>query len=453
MAVTLSGMKAGSSLMLNRAGTLLSSKENRDSRRSEALRKQATNFTHELSALKGSYVKIGQMLALFGEHILPQELTDALHQLDHQTTPVAWSIVNKVIQNELGELTEELLIDENPIAAASLGQVHRATIKQTGEQLCLKVLYPGVQNSIDSDFNDVIRIMKLARWLDSDNDLDGWLDELRQLLHQEVDYFAEAQRTRQMQNLLENDDRYVVPTVYDRYSTGMVLALEYLQGYAVTERPVQALAQERRTALAESMLELFFNEVFSWGILQTDPNFGNYRIRTAEQGGQAQVPEKTQKKDQLILLDFGAVRDYRGSFLQPLKNIIMAAHYHDNNGVIDGLVALGCIRVSDPDSVKQEFASFCMLLLEPMRDNFDGVPDNVINTNGEYRWRESRLVKRAGKQAINSALSQYFILPPREFSLIVRKLIGVFSFISVIGGEFNGYPLIERYAENHSTNG
>ncbi|MGV6807964.1 MAG: ABC1 kinase family protein [bacterium] len=445
----MSGVKAGSALLGNRLSTSFMGREKKHHKRSKALRKQARMFATELGKLKGSYVKIGQMLALFGEHLLPPEVTEELHELEHQTTPLCWSALESHVRDSLGAHFEELDIDADALAAASLGQVHRARIRATGEEICLKVQYPGVRQSIDSDFDDVARMLRLMNWIDTGREFNDWLAEMKTLLKNEVDYRNEASRSEYMRHRLRGDQRFKVPRVYERYSTDVVLALEYVTGYEVTNPKVQALSQSRRDALGIAMLDLFFQEVFDWGVIQTDPNFGNYRIQLKEEISE----EGNAGADTLVLLDFGAVREFSDDFLNPFRQIISAAHKGNVAGIAEGAVAIGCIRANDPDSVKDAFGEFCMSMLEPLRSDLEGVPDYAITGEGLYRWRDSKLIKRVGKLAAKSATSIYFKMPPREFSLIVRKLTGVFSFISVAGSEFNGHDMIDSYVNRFDQGG
>lgn len=429
ISVSLAGARAGGALALDAAlGQLLPAWK----KRSTVMQNEAKRFVAELGRLKGTYVKVGQMWALFGEHFLPPELTDALHALEAQTHPLPWQVIGPVIRHSLGDAYASLEIEHTAFAAASLAQVHRARVIATGEQIVLKVLYPGVRDTIDADFNAVVRLLKLTRWLKAGRELDDWLEDMRKQLHLEVDYFHEARMTQRMAALVAGDSRYVVPKVYPALSGSNVLALEYVPGEMITSARVAQLPLGRRNQLATAMLDLFLNEVFAWDLMQTDPNFGNYRIRV---GASA---------DQLILLDFGALMQCSPSFLDALGSTIVSGQQGDRKGVVRGLTDLGCLTPASSMHAQTTFADFCLGLLEPLRDPAD-LPTQYLNAQGQYRWGASGLMKRAGLKAAESAASRHFSTPAREFAFVARKLTGVFTFIAVLNAEFNGAPRLKAH--------
>jgi predicted unusual protein kinase regulating ubiquinone biosynthesis (AarF/ABC1/UbiB family) len=396
------------------------------------LRKEANNFARELGRLKGTYAKVGQMMALLGEHFLPIEITDALHTLESQTSPLPWSEIKSVLQARLGKKFNDLNIEQQPLATASLAQVHRAEIKATGEKICLKILYPGVRETIDADFNAVVTLLKLTRIIKVSRDLSEWLESIREQLHKEADYKLEAEMTRKMTALLENDSRYRVPCIYAEFCSEEILALEYMDGVSVSSTEVSRLSLKRRNRLAESMLDLFFYEVYQWKLVQTDPNFGNYLISIDD------------KQDQLVLLDFGSVMEISEGFSAALGSTIHAGQAKNKTRIIEGLIKLGCLKPDSPAAARETFADFCLQLLEPLR-NINQLPISLLNTSGEYRWGHSALIKRVGKTAAKSSVHRDFSLPSQEFAFIARKLTGVFTFIAVLEAEFNGAPLLLKH--------
>ena len=151
-----------------------------------ALAKRTENidfFVEELGRLKGSVVKIGQIMATYSDYMMPPEVAEALHKLEDNTPPMSWQSIRKVLVNELGEeALANLEIDTQPLAAASLGQIHRAVLRDTGEQLCIKVQYPGVEDTIDADFSAVMQLLKVSRLMPSVRNLDDWFGDIRLLL-------------------------------------------------------------------------------------------------------------------------------------------------------------------------------------------------------------------------------------------------------------------------------
>ena len=247
-----------------------SSKDKREARHRAMLSSQAEFLVDELGKLKGSVVKIGQVMALYGEHFLPEEVTEALHTLEDQTTWLEWPSIERVLKAELGaDRLAELDVDPDPIGAASLGQVHRARRRSDGLELVLKVQYPGVDEAVDSDLNAVAHLLKIARLVSFGPEFNDWLEEVRDMMHREVDYRLEARTTEKFRQMLLDDPRFVVPRVLDEYCTAHVIASTYEPGHSVSSVAVRELALDRRSELGRAALELFFRELFIWGEIQT----------------------------------------------------------------------------------------------------------------------------------------------------------------------------------------
>lgn len=447
LAMSMAGLRAGGAFAIDGALQRLrpAGEQGELAADSAFIRREARRFVAELGRLKGTYVKIGQMFALLGEHFLPRALTEALRELNAATEPLPWEEIEPQLEAGLGARLAELEVDREALAAASLAQVHRATVIATGEQICLKVQYPGLREVIDSDFDAVVRMLLLARWVKAGRELDDWLESMRTHLHQEIDYRHEAQMGDAVAQLVARDSAtssgspYYVPRRFPRYCSDDVLALEYIDGYQVNSPEVAALSQRRRNALGRSMLELFFHELYRWGVLQTDPNFGNYLIRSGS------------RRDELVLLDFGSTLSCEQSFLRHLGNAIAAGQEQDREALLESLVGLGCLDANSSDYARETFCDFCIGLLEPLRPPAE-LPPEHLNGRGEYRWGQSRLLRRAGKAAASSAASLDFATPSRDFALIARKLTGVYTFIEVLDAEFNAHDLVRRHIRHWREN-
>ncbi|MCG8609177.1 MAG: AarF/ABC1/UbiB kinase family protein [Pseudomonadales bacterium] len=437
LSLTKAGLFAGTRVATHVATNMFVSKDKRKERHRKMMSKQAQFLVDELGKLKGSVVKIGQVMALYGEHFLPVEVTEALHTLEDKTVSLDWPAIHKVLERELGShRLSELEIEEEPIGAASLGQVHRATRKHDGAQICLKIQYPGVAEAVDSDLNSVAQLLKIAKVVSLGPSFDEWLEEVRHMMHREVDYLLEARTTERFGEMLKDDDRFIVPTIFKEYSTSHVMATSFEEGWSVNDPSVQGLSQARRNHLAKASLEIFLKELFEWRELQTDPNFGNYRIRIAQ---------SEQEHDQIVLLDFGAVQKYPMSVLGPVCNMIKASYERDLKAVVEGGVELHFMQPEWPEKVLNEFGEVCMAVLEPLAREDVEIPASALNDNGEYRWKGSDLPTRIAKRAALSAVNRYFKIPPKEFVFLNRKLVGVYTFISVLDAEFNGRDILKKY--------
>ncbi len=428
------GVLAGSRYAAGAAKSLFLSKDQRQAALSDQLSRQAQFLIKEMGKLKGSVVKIGQLMALWGEHCLPKEVTQALHQLEDKTAHLPWELVRSSLVAELGsDILSVFEFDPKPIGAASFGQVHLAKRKKDGLLLCFKIQYPHVADSIDSDLMTMMQLMRLARIVPASRDFEDWVYGLRDLLHSEIDYELEAKATQRFYERLQHDTRYVVPRVYFEYSSKRVLATRYEQGVGVNSETVKSLSAFRRNRLAEICLDLFWREVFVWGEMQTDPNFGNYFVRLD--------PEAHQ--DKLILLDFGAVHVFDSKVLLCGRQLIDSICAQEFEQTCVALRHLNFLHDDVPASVYQDIYALCTLALEPFLSGSNLYQDN----QGRYHWSEANLMNRVLKFASRKALSKHFHVPPKEVMFITRKIMGAYTLMVLLQAQLDGTALIQPYLD------
>lgn len=386
------------------------------------LNSQALSFAKELGELKGSLMKAGQMLSMYGEYFLPPQANKVLKSLQSESPPIEWATMKKYLSKYLSkDLMAELEIDPVSIGSASMGQVHKARIKSTGEWIAIKIQYPDVDKAIDSDISALKTLLKLSKVLPVGLDLTAVFEEVKSMLRQELDYDGEAQLTIQYRELIKDDPRFIVPKVYLRYSNKNVLSTEYIEGLRADDPLVQSLSQKRRDRLSEEFLELYFKEIFEWNLIQTDPHLGNYKIQIDALGN-----------DRLVLLDFGACRAFSNKFMKSYRRMIKGSVLKDDKLFLAAAADLGFIIKGDQPEYIKAFTEFCYETVEPFQ------------SEGNYHWKNSDLPGRVVKKAIQF---KNFDLrsPPREILFLDRKTGGVFIFLSVLKADINARKIINSY--------
>lgn len=438
------GVVAGTMLAAKSAGNLFTKKEERAQKQKEILSKQAMYLAEEIGKLKGSIVKIGQMMALYGEHFLPKEVTDALHTLEDDTAALEWTTIYEELEDELGPHKLALLeIEEAPIGAASIGQVHRATIKATGEQICLKIQYPGVAEAVDSDLGAVEGLIRLWKIVPITEEFEAWFNEIREMMYREVNYEHEKEKTQLFRERLKDDPRFIVPKVYDEFCSKRVIATSYEPGVNIDSAQSKNLPQERRNRICEAALDLCWKEVFLWGEMQTDPNFGNYFVRLGDGDGNGES-----EPDRIVLLDFGAVREFSERTIGPGRKLIKAAFEHNEALLLSALDELDFFRPNTPTDAKRGLIKLCNMAIEPFADPEKYPPPaHLVNSNGEYIWGDSDLPARLSMQVGLSAAgsTSHFTVPPRELMFLVRKIMGAYTFMSVLKAQLRGIDILQPY--------
>ncbi len=426
------GVIAGTQFAGHTVGNFFRGKSGRDERNRAFYIKQAEYLADELGRLKGSVMKVGQMLSVYGQYFMPPEVIKVLATLQDDSPPVAWKELEPVVIERLGrKRLDEIEIDPEPLAAASLGQVHRAWRKSDGLELCIKIQYPHLADAIDSDIRTLTQIVRMARLAPRGVELSAIMEEVREMIYREVDYDRELRMTREFCERLSDDERFVVPQVFPEYSTETVLVTTYEAAHHVQSAAVQGLSQERRNRLSEHALHLFFREFFIWGIVQTDPHFGNYKVRIDADGN-----------DQMVLLDFGATREFAPRFLGSYYDVVAGAFEKNAQQLIDGAIGINLLRRDSPQRVFDAFAEVGMLVIEPFSQ---APPVELTTPGGAYRWGVSDLPFRVSRAISNAAISRWFRIPPREIVFLHRRMGGVFVLLAVLDAEVAARDLLAEY--------
>ena len=422
------GLGLGAQLTAHALRNVLRSEDERAAVNREFYRAQARALAAELGRLKGSVMKAGQLFALYGGYFLPEEVIAELACLQELAQPLAWPHIAAVLDAQLGvgRLTE-LDIEQTPIGAASLGQVHRARRRRDGVELCLKVQYPGVAETIDSDMRTLSRLLVMSRLLPHGLDLGPMLAELRAMLRQETDYGRERRFIEEYGRRLAADARFGVPRVYPEFCAPRVLAMSFEAGFDATDPAVQGLPLAQRNRLAAAFIELFLTELFEWRVVQTDPNFGNYRFQPQDDGDL-----------RIVLLDFGATRTFPQAFVRGYANIVLGALRHDRARIVRGATAIGILDREFPPEMLETWARMCEAIVEPFDDPLQaGTPPALLNAHGAYRWGASDLPARAAAAAARTTRAVTFRMPPPELLFLHRRLSGVFVMLAALRAEFN----------------
>lgn len=373
----------------------------------------------QLAQMRGAAMKVGQLMSMDTGDVLPPELAEIMARLRDDAHFMPPAQLKKVLNAAwpAGWLSQFAKFDVRPIAAASIGQVHRAQLKD-GRDLAIKVQYPGVAQSIDSDVANVGALIRMTGLLPKGFELGPYLEEGRKQLHEETDYRREAAQLIRFREVLADWPGVRLPEVAEDWSTDSVLAMTYLKGAPFEE--AAGLSQETRNDLAARFIDLTLAEMFRFGFMQTDPNFANYMHDAAD--------------DVIVLLDFGAARDLDADVVDAYRRLLRAGLDDDAEGMQAGLVALGVIG---SETAEHHSAQILQMM---------GTVFAVMRQGGAYDFADPGLSRQM--QVDGMALAEDGFVPPPlpiDVLLIQRKLGGVFLMAARLGAKLNVQEMLERY--------
>jgi predicted unusual protein kinase regulating ubiquinone biosynthesis (AarF/ABC1/UbiB family) len=379
----------------------------------------AMRAADELARMRGAAMKVGQLISMDAGDMLPPELARIFDRLRSEAHHMPWPQLKRVLAQAWGAGWRDRFetFDIHPVAAASIGQVHRARTKD-GRDLAIKVQYPGVRRSINSDVDNVASLMRVAGLIPAGMSIAPMIVEAKRQLHEEADYEREGRRLAQFGALLADRPEFRVPDLYPDLTTPTVLAMTFLDG-----RPVETLAsapQVERDRVMTLLIDLLFREMFQFRLMQTDPNFANYRYAPGT--------------GQMILLDFGATRAFPEAFADRYRRLMRAGLDGDRAGVRAAAIEIGILSGNAPARLEDALLDMIEASLEPLRLDtpFDfGASDLAI------RMRDAGLDMAKHREHVR--------IPPMDTLLINRKFSGVYMLATRMRARVDLRALIEPH--------
>lgn len=370
----------------------------RNQSREELMRDIGQEVAATLGEMKGAVMKVGQVASQM-QDILPDEVADALSVLQKASTPMPFSVIRKQVRHELGDESENLFahFDEEPFAAASIGQVHRAQLLD-GTEVAVKVQYPAVKESIDSDMRHLRRILRLGGLLKVDSaTLDAIFEEIRQQLAEELDYDQEASHLTEFRRFHQHQPWLVIPEVVDTRSTDKVLTLTYERGDDLdTVATSECYDQNTRNLLGQRLFDVISEQIFHHHAVHGDPHPGNFAFR----------PDGS-----LIIYDFGAIKRIPEEDAAIFRHLIRAALDRDFARLEQALKALGIRKEGGPDVEPEFYAGWVDLLLPVFGEE-------------PFNFAESRLHVHLAEKTRSTPWRYLESFQPSPRTLLIDRVLG-----------------------------
>jgi len=384
--------------------------------------KNARKLAKRLAGMRGAAMKMGQLMSMEGTDFLPREFADALAVLRDAADTMPHSQIRRMMGREYGKGWETRFreFDFEPVAAASIGQVHRARTRD-GRDIALKIQYPGVAKSITSDVDNLAVLLRMTRILPIEFDTSALITEAKRQLKQEADYLIEASYLRAYRDLVSDEESFIVPRVHDDLTTTRILAMDYVSGQPLESLREDGVNQGLRNRVGRLLEKLVFRELFEFRVMQSDPNFGNYLFR----------PED----EKIVLLDFGSSVIFEKEFTERYARISRALIDDDRDTAVQCAEQIGYLDTNDSPEHIERVISMLKLVCEP------------ICHDGIYDFDESDIFSRASDAGFEMVFkgTGEFKVPPPTTAFLHRKLAGSFLLCARIKACINVRELIEPY--------
>uniref|UniRef100_A0A4W6EV04 Atypical kinase COQ8A, mitochondrial n=1 Tax=Lates calcarifer TaxID=8187 RepID=A0A4W6EV04_LATCA len=279
----------------------------------------AERIVRTLCKVRGAALKLGQMLSIQDDAFINPQLAKIFERVRQSADFMPIKQMTKALNSDLGPNWRDKLesFEERPFAAASIGQVHLARMKD-GREVAMKIQYPGVAQSINSDVNNLMTVLNMSNALPEGLFPEHLIDVMRRELALECDYIREAQCAKKFRELLKDHPFFYVPEVIEELSSSHVLTTELVPGFPLDQ--AESLTQELKNEICYNILMLCLRELFEFRYMQTDPNWSNFFYDP--------------QTHRVALLDFGATRGFDQSFTDVYIEVIRSAAEGDSEGVL-----------------------------------------------------------------------------------------------------------------------
>lgn len=409
------GLRTGMRAAAAAPALFTSAGERRQQLRMDLSLRTADDVADTLGSMKGVMMKLGQMVSYIDERV-PAQYRRAFSRLQSNAPPMSEEMARRVIFEELGDIPEKVfaLFDPIPIAAASIGQVHRA-VTHGGHAVAVKVQYPDVAEAMTADLDNVGLLRRVVRMTFPGLDTDELIDELRERIGEELDYVNEAANQKLFADHYRGHPAIHVPDVIPELSTRRVLTTELVVGRTVAQ--CQAASQAERDRVAEIIYRFVFRSLYSVSAFNGDPHPGNYVV---EDDGR------------VAFLDFGLVKRFSPGELQPLVDGVEAlAVAHDEEAFRSAIEEAGFIPRGAPVSTR-DVVDHLGIFYEPVMESQE------MTLTPEFA---SRIV---GRFFDTSSAIAPFAAVPRSYAVLQRINIGLFAVLGSLHARANWRAIAEE---------
>lgn len=379
----------------------------------------AARMASRLAEMRGAAMKVGQLISMEAGDVLPPEFSEILARLRSEAEPMPSRQLKAVLVDNWGRdfLKRFERFDVRPIAAASIGQVHRAFTRD-GRDLAIKVQYPGVRESIDSDVANVAALIRWSGLAPPGLDLGPLLEEAKRQLHDEADYAQEAAHLKRFGELLAEDPDFQAPSFEPDLSTRNILAMGFAPG-----GPIEDLAagpQAERDRVMGLLVDLALRELFVFRLMQTDPNFANYRYDADAR--------------RVVLLDFGATRVFEADRVAAYRRFLAAALGGDPAALRTASIEMGYFDETTHPRHQAQVTAMIETAIAPLRHR------------GPFDFAGSDLVARMKEMGMEMAFEREFAhVPPIDTLFAQRKMAGLFLLGARLRARVDAHALLARH--------
>ncbi len=378
-----------------------------------------------LGGLKGPLMKVAQILSTIPD-ALPDEYAQELAQLQANAPAMGWSFVRRRMAGELGPDWQSKFTSfgQDAAAAASLGQVHRATLPD-GTDVACKLQYPDMPSTVDADLRQLRLAMNVFKRIDQSIQVDDVYTEIAERLREELDYLREASQMRLYKAMLKDEPLVTVPTAIEGYTTKRLLTMTWLAGTPMQQRIDEEPPLEVRNHIATALFRGWYIPFYRYGVIHGDPHLGNYQVREDEG---------------LNLLDFGAIRVFPPKFVRGVIDLYEAIRDGDVEKAHHAYEGWGFENLSKEQIANlNQWAGF---VYEPLlQDRVRKIQDNDDPQYG-----------RSVAEEVHKGLKQVGgVRPPREFVLMDRSALGLGSVFTRLRAEVNWFRLFHELIDDFST--